>query len=55
MRLMQTDGKSDNQSHKAGKHNHSYDTDAPPAASPRNVCIVPQILKLLSFRTLYIP
>lgn len=53
--LMQTDDESDDQSNQAGNHNHSYNANSPPSTSLRYVCVVPQILEFLSFRTRHIP
>ena len=53
--MVEADGESDDQSDWAGNRNHRYETDAPPSTSLVDICVVPQILKFLPFRTPDVP
>ena len=53
--FMQSDDKSDDQSNQASNRNRRHDKEAPPSTSPRDVCVIPQILEFLPFRTPDIP
>ena len=46
--IMQTDGKSGDQSNEANDDNHCYDTDPPPSPYAPKIYIIPQVAQFFS-------
>ena len=47
--MVKADGESDDQRNWARHRNDRYKADTPPSTSPVDICVVPEILKFLSF------